>query len=155
MLVRKALEQDIDSMVSLSYEKRREYEKAQPQFWKYAEGAEKIQASWFKELLTNDQYIMLVTDDISAFLIGRIIPAPEVYDPGGLTLMIDDFCVKTPDLWKNHGRELIEQAKKLGKPKGVSQILVVCGHLDMPKREFLNSINLSIASEWYVGNLME
>ncbi len=152
-LIRIACEKDIDQMVALSYQKRREYEKAQPQFWKYAKSAEKIQASWFKELLTNEQYIILVANHISAFLIGRIIPAPEVYDPGGLTFMIDDFCVKTPDLWETCGKELVLEAKKIALAKGASQILIVCGHHDEPKRKFLRSIDLSIASEWYVGTI--
>jgi hypothetical protein len=40
MIIRPATPQDIDALVSLSYEKRRAYEKAQRQFWRYAEGAE-------------------------------------------------------------------------------------------------------------------
>ena len=41
---RKASRQDIQSMVSLSSEKRSFYEKVQPQFWKRAADADKIRA---------------------------------------------------------------------------------------------------------------
>lgn len=43
--------------------------------------------------------------------------APEVYDPGGLTLMIDDFCMQSENLWESVG------------------------------------FHLSIASEWFLGNI--
>ena len=43
---------DIDTMVSLSKAKRKLYEKAQPQFWRYSgEAGDKAQEKWFKELL--------------------------------------------------------------------------------------------------------
>ena len=140
ILIRPAESRDIQSMVDLSYIKRRKAEKAQPQFWRYAGAeAEMTQAKWFEELLENKDYIMLSAvlpvqtqktiedvilnlfqdplknkersrvkearddvgegsavenSDIVGFIIGRLVPAPEVYNPGGLTLMIDDFCVK-------------------------------------------------------------
>lgn len=37
-----ATKTDITAMVDLSYQKRRAYEKAQPQFWRYADGAEEV-----------------------------------------------------------------------------------------------------------------
>ncbi|MEY3197404.1 MAG: hypothetical protein RLZZ59_775, partial [Pseudomonadota bacterium] len=43
---------DISAMVSLSKAKRLAYEKAQPQFWRYAgEEGDKVQRQWFTELL--------------------------------------------------------------------------------------------------------
>ncbi len=52
IIVSKAIESDLESMVKLSYKKRREYEKAQPQFWKWAgETGEKTQSEWFATLL--------------------------------------------------------------------------------------------------------
>ena len=68
--VYKVTEKDIDAMVELSYQKRREYEKAQPRFWKYAKGAEAIQAKWFKELLDKDDWIMLAVYSSSSNLQG-------------------------------------------------------------------------------------
>lgn len=90
---------------------------------------------------------------ILGFIIGKLMHAPEVYNPGGLTIMIDDFCIKSEDLWGEAGSGLIDMIKIEGKIRGVSQIVVVCGAHDVKKREFLISQNLSIASEWFVGNL--
>ncbi len=42
MQIEMANKKDISAMVNLSYQKRKSYEKAQSQFWKYAEGAEGI-----------------------------------------------------------------------------------------------------------------
>ena len=147
---------DIEAMVSLSKEKRLRYEKAQPQFWRYAKNAETVQHKWFEELLKNDKYLMLTAKDthqtILGFIIGQCINAPAVYDPGGLTLMVDDFCVKA-NAWDFVGQKLIEAIKVHAKTKGVSQILVVCGNHDDPKRNFLIEQDLSIASEWFVGKI--
>ena len=150
---------DIDTMVSLSKAKRLAYEKAQPQFWRYAgEEGDKAQEKWFKELLEDKNYVMLTTEsnakEILGFVIGKLISAPEVYNPDGLTLMIDDFCVQSENVWQSVGHELIEEAKAAAKAKGATQIVVVCGAHDHPKRKFLSAQNLSIASEWFVGGMV-
>jgi hypothetical protein len=187
-MIRPSQPSDIDSMVSLSKAKRMLYEKAQPQFWRYAgEEGDKVQEKWFKELLEDKNYVMftairhcerlsyrhcerseaiqagspqshaLLRDDdaeVLGFIIGRLMPAPEVYNPGGLTVMIDDFCVQSENLWQSVGAELIKTVQIPAKAKGATQILVVCGANDYPKRKFLNEQNLSIASEWFVGGIV-
>ena len=148
---------DVPSLVALSYQKRRLYEKAQPKFWKYAgDHAEQAQTKWFEESLTLDDHIMLTAtqgDTIVGFIIGKLVAAPEVYNPGGLTLMIDDFCVKHPSDWLVVGAKLIDEIKIRAKEKGAAQIVVVSGAQDEPKRQFLRSCKLSPASEWYVGGI--
>jgi len=154
MEINSAAIKDIKNMVALSDLKRSEYEKYQPQFWKKAENANEIQAKWFKELLIREDHIILIAqenEELIGFVVGRLIKAPEVYNPGGMTLMIDDFCVKSSDLWIEVGGKLIEKLKELA--IGAAQILVVCGHHDELKKEFLKKIGLSIASEWYVGSI--
>jgi predicted acetyltransferase len=182
---------DIQSMVEMSYQKRRLYEKAQPQFWKYTgEEGDNSQRIWFKELLEDKNYLMFTAtsrckpksgkaaqennDSLTAldlsdnekvkssgdekvlgFIIGKLITAPEVYNPSGLTLMVDDFCVNCESLWRSVGAELIKSVRTSAKAKGASQILVVCGAHDYPKRNFLKEQNLSIASEWFVGGILE
>jgi hypothetical protein len=153
---------DVSYMVSLSKAKRLFYEKAQPTFWRYAgEEGDKAQEKWFKELLEDKNYVMFTAEndtpkdprEILGFVIGKRIAAPEVYNPGGLTLMIDDFCMKSENLWQSVGHELIEETKAAAKDKGAVQTLVVCGAHDNPKRKFLSAQNLSIASEWFVGDI--
>lgn len=150
---------DTIAMVSLSKAKRKLYEKAQPQFWRYAgEEGDNTQRQWFTELLEDKNYVMFTaesdTQEILGFVIGKLMPAPEVYNPGGLTLMIDDFCVNCENLWQSVGAKLIEEIKAAAKVKGATQIVVVCGAADLPKRKFLSEQNLSIASEWFVGGIV-
>ena len=166
---------DIDAMVSLSKAKRLSYEKAQPQFWRYAgEEGDNTQRQWFQELLEDKNYVMFTAienchprengdpvldsrirgNDIIGFIIGKLMPAPEVYNPGGLTLMIDDFCVQSEKLWQSVGHRLIATVKAVAKDKGATQIVVVCGAHDHPKRKFLSEQNLQVASEWFVGGMV-
>jgi hypothetical protein len=175
---------DISAMVSLSKAKRLAYEKAQPQFWRYAgEEGDKVQRQWFTELLEDKNYVMFTAtrhcepqsgeaiqknknwiasssaiprkdEEVLGFIIGKLMPAPEVYNPGGLTLMIDDFCVQSENLWQSVGHALIATVKAAAKAKGATQIVVVCGAHDNPKRKFLIDQNLSIASEWFVGGIV-
>ena len=114
MTIRPSQLSDIDDMISLSKSKRLEYEKVQPQFWRYArEEGDESQRIWFKELLQHKDYLMFTAagedQEIIGFIIGRLVPAPEVYDPGGLTLMIDDFCVHSENLWESVGFHLINE----------------------------------------------
>ncbi len=146
---------DIENMVILSYAKRRDYEKAQPQFWRYAEGAEVSQTEWFQELLNKDDHIFLVAksqSQVIGFIIGRIVIPPEVYNPG-LTLMVDDFCVSHSSQWSTVGSKLLTELKRRAQEKGAQQVLVVCGAHDQPKRHFLQGLSLTAASEWYVGKI--
>jgi RimJ/RimL family protein N-acetyltransferase len=154
--IRPATVGDINDIVALSYEKRRAYEKVQPQFWRHADGAEEAQEKWFECMMSKGIGIFLVAEaqnKIIGFIRGQLENAPEVYDPGGFTLMIDDFCVENSGLWSTVGYQLLEEIKIQGKQKGASQILVVSGHHDEPKRQFLKSQNLEIASEWFVGEM--
>lgn len=148
---------DIQNIVEMSYQKRLSYEKAQPKFWKYAGAdAELSQTKWFEEILTDNDYIMLAAESnqkIVGFVIGKLMPAPEVYNPGGLTLMIDDFCIADETEWHAIGSKLVQEIKTIAKTKGAAQVLVVCGAHDEPKRKFLRNQNLSIASEWFVGDI--
>ena len=155
--IRTTQKSDISSLVEMSYRKRLSYEKAQSQYWKYAgSNAENVQAKWFEELLLRDDHIMLTalgSNKIVGFIIGKLMHAPEVYNPGGLTLMIDDFCVLTEGGWPNVGSILIDEIKIIASTRGAAQILVVCGAHDEAKRRFLKNTGLTIASEWLVGDI--
>ena len=155
--IRPAMADDIKSMVALSKKKRLDYEKAQPQFWRHAPDAEIQQTTWFNQLLEQDDYLLLVAEankHIIGFIIGRIRQAPEVYQPSGLTLEIDDFCVESPTQWAIVGNALLHELKMQAKIKGATQVLVVCGAHDVPKANFLKDNQTMVASEWYVGNIL-
>ncbi|HQY22392.1 MAG TPA: GNAT family N-acetyltransferase [Gammaproteobacteria bacterium] len=159
IVIRLATSVDIEHMVAMSYQKRRDYEKAQPQFWKWAGvDAEVLQAKWFSELIARDEHVILVATDsnekIMGFIIGRLMPAPAVYNPGGLTLMIDDYCIENEHLWGSVGIKLINEIKVIAKAKQAVQILVVCGAHDKVKSQFLKNRGLAVASEWHVGSIV-
>ncbi len=154
--IRSATGADIGAMVILSDQKRSFYEQAQPQFWRQVTDANEKQAKWFEWLLSKDTHISLVAEvkqQIVGFIIGELKSAPKVYDPGGFTLMIDDFCVENLELWDSVGGHLLQELQQQAKQKGAIQTLVVCGQHDKPKKHFLKNSGLSIVSEWYVKEI--
>ncbi len=155
-IIRPATSADVSSMIALSDQKRSSYEQAQPQFWRRAEKANEEQAKWFEWLLSKNIHIFLVAEmnhQIVGFIMGELKSAPEVYDPRGLTLMIDDFCVESPELWSTAGGQLLCELQHQAKKRGAVQTLVVCGHHDEPKRQFLKREGLMLTSEWYVKEI--
>lgn len=66
--------------------------------------------------------------------------------------MIDDFAVTHND-WDETAGALLSEAQSLAKAAGAAHVVIVCGHLDEAKRNFLRSEGFSIASEWFVKNL--
>ena len=55
-----AQESHIQSMVQLSWKKRRNYEQVQPRFWMQAEHANQIRVDWFDEILAKESYLAYV-----------------------------------------------------------------------------------------------
>ena len=139
-------------MVHLSHKKRLEYSKSQPNFWKMAKNSDALQKQWFEEEIAKDDIISLCLNDKRGFIIGKIINPPEVYDAGP-TLMIDDFCVESPDLWMAVGIKLLNEIISIAKQKGVVQIVVVCGDHDLQKSQLLEKFNLNVASRWYIKTI--
>lgn len=151
-MIRKANKTDISWMVNLSYQKRLAYEKMQPNFWKIAENSNEIQKKYFEKELKNKNVIALIYQEKQGFVMGKLISPPEVYD-AGLTLMIDDFCVKSEDLWMTIGKELLDECQREAKIIGAKQILVVCGDHDMQKFLLLEAMNMKVASRWYTKTI--
>lgn len=154
--IRPATQADLGSIVVLSDKKRTDYERVQPQFWRRAEKANEEQTKWFEFLMARGIGIFLVAEvenRVVGFIRGQLENAPEVYNPGGATLMIDDFCVESPDLWPTVGQQLLQELMVQAKQRGASQVVIVAGHHDEPKRQFLKSQGLGIASEWYVSRI--
>ena len=139
-------------MMNLSYAKRLDYSKIQPHFWKMSENSNEVQSQFFNEEIAKDDVISLCNANNLGFIIGKLIHPPEVYD-AGLTLMIDDFCVKTHNLWISVGKELLEGCIKISKDRGAKQVLVVCGNHDTHKNSLLTQMNLLPASTWYTKQI--
>lgn len=156
MTIREAREDDVPQMVMLSAAKRTEYEAYQPLFWRKASDAEEQQKPFFRSLLTRENVIALVAergDAVQGFIIATLVGSPPVYDPGGLTCLVDDFTVAAPDLWTGAGKELLEAATQRAKVRGAVQVVAVCGQKDEPKRSLLAEVGCSVASEWWTKPL--
>jgi len=151
-MIRKAKKTDIDWMVEMSYQKRLNYSKKQKIFWKISENSNEIQKKYFEKELKNKNVIALIYQEKQGFVMGKLISPPEVYD-AGLTLMIDDFCVKSDDLWLTIGKELLCGCQREAKIMNAKQILVVCGDHDRQKFLLLEAMNMNVASRWYTKTI--
>jgi hypothetical protein len=88
---------------------------------------------------------------VAGFIIGRLTPAPPVYEPGGLTCLVDDFAVEHPDAWTSLGPLLLAELSRIALAQGAVQLVVVTGRHDEPKRRALQGTGLVVASEWWTG----
>jgi len=103
-------------------------------------------------LVENPETISLIHESdglIEGFILGSLIPAPPVYDPGGPTCLVDDFVVASPKDWGTTGRLLLTDLCKQAAQLGAAQVVVVCGPLDETKRRLLLEQDLTVASEWF------
>jgi hypothetical protein len=152
--VRAATGEDVAAMVSLSAAKRRTYAAIQPVFWRPAVDADARQTAWFTQLLERKGAIVLLAEDgqgVAGFAIGMLAPAPPVYDPGGFTCAIDDFCVRDEADWPSAGAALLREVRARARALGAVQVVVVCGAHDTAKRALLDGSGVTPASEWLTG----
>lgn len=154
--VRQAVPGDVPRMVSLSREKRASYARVRSQFWRPSADADDVQARFFGGLLAAPDHQVLVAEDeqgdVVGFCITRLVSAPPVYDPGGPTATIDDFCVADGDsAWLTVGRKLLTAARELAAQRGAVQLVVVAGAHDSAKRRMIERQGLSETSIWYTG----
>jgi hypothetical protein len=152
--VRRAVQDDLTSVLGLAAQRRSEYAEQQPRFWRPAEDAWARQSEFLGSMLSESEVKFFVACDsleIAGFIVARVVPAPPVYDPGGLTCFVDDFVVGEVSDWPIVGPELIEAAKTWAAERGAVQLVAVTGQHDLPKRKAFASAGLSAASEWWVG----
>lgn len=148
---------DVPAIAELAEQKRLEYQRYQPVFWRKAANSRERHIPWIEELVKRDDVITLVHEErdgiIDGFIIADFVPAPPVYDVAGPTCRVDDFTVAESQNWQAIGRELLEEVMRAAQRRGAAQIVVVCAHLDQPKRAMLAAAGFSIASEWYTKPL--
>lgn len=154
--IRNAQVSDVPALVELSEQKRTQYQQYQPVFWRKAEDSRQKQQAYFTHLLSKERTFVIVAERdgaISGFIIAGLVAAPPVYDPQGLVCSIDDYCLASEQEWEGLGRLLLESVMDEVRRQGAVLSVVVCGHLDQPKREMLAHAGFTIASEWYVRNV--
>jgi len=115
------------------------------------------QRAYFTSILDDNKTLVLTAADDDAdlrgFAIGRLVPAPPVYDPGGVSCMVDDFGVADPDEWLTIGPLLLDALRSWAASRVAAQMIVVTAHLDESKRTVLQRHGLTLASEWWVGSV--
>ena len=144
MDIRKARASDIEAATELVEHDRRQRQKHQSLFWRRAAKS----ATATREFLGK-----LLTEPDTFFLVARKFPAPPVYDPGGDTYLIDDFCVLEPRHWLTVGEALLSHASTLIHEHGGVQIVIICADRDLAKAEMLRRSDLTIASNWWTKPL--
>lgn len=151
--VRAASVDDAGRMAELAQLKREEYERHAPVLFRPKRGVRDLHRAFLASRIESEKHIALVheADDghVNGFLIASLVPAPPVYEPGGLTALVDDFTVEIPRLWPVVGRSLLDAAIGEAEPRGAVQTVVVCGAHDQPKREMLVDAGHFVASEWF------
>lgn len=150
--IRWAQADDVPAMVALSERYRRQLATYEPVFWRPASDAVEAQTRYFLSVLPRPEVLALVyraVDGLAGFVIATLQPAPPVYDPGGLTCLIDDFCVEEERYWPKAGAALLQEAMRCAKERGAVQVVVICPHRDQAKLTLLSAEGLSVASEWH------
>ncbi|HZF96193.1 MAG TPA: hypothetical protein VEZ20_15125 [Allosphingosinicella sp.] len=154
-LIRPARIDDVRAMTTLIEQRREQYERVQPVFWKRAARSASTTRWFYTSLLILARHKLVLVADrdggLLGFLIARRVRTPPVYSPGGPTAIVDDFCVKHPEDWMAVGGALLAEARALGRKAGWSQIVVVCGAEDEPKAAFLRATDLAVVTNWWRG----
>lgn len=122
-------------MVELADKARREYEPHAPVFQRRAANARDAHRPWLSGLVENPDAGTFVHEDpdgcADGFAVITTLPAPPVYDPGGLSSLIDDFAVLSGEVGDRR-----------------------CDPVhDEPKRAVLQDAGLYVASEWFTAPL--
>lgn len=155
-MIRKATQQDVPTMVELAEQRHIQYQQYQPTFWRKAADSREKHTPFLSKLVQDERVVALVSERngvVDGFLIATLVPAPPVYDTGGMTCSIDDFWVADGLDWKQSGKALLDEAMREMKARGAVQTVVVCAHLDESKRVMLAEEGFTIASEWYVRDI--
>ena len=155
-MIRKAEPGDVVAMIALAEARRHQYQQYQPVFWRKAPDSAEKQSPFLTQQLSSERVIARVFERegrIDGFVIGQLVPAPPVYAPGGPVLSVDDYCIASGTDWEATGRPLLEAVEAAARERGAVLTVVVCGHLDEPKRSMLRGQGFTIASEWYVRSL--
>jgi len=154
--VRSAAPGDVDAVVRLAAARRAQYETYQPVFWRAAADAAARHRPHLAGLIEEPAVITLVVvteRDVAGFAIATVAAAPPVYDPGGLTCMVDDFAVADSRDWPTVGVVLLRAVSRAALERGAAQMVVVTAQLDEAQRAVLAASGLSVASEWWVRPL--
>ena len=154
MHIREAKAEDVPACVEMIEARRLQYQGYEPAFWKKADDSAETTGPFFEMLFGKEENVCLAAEEAGkqvGFLIALPLRVPPVYDPGGPAATIDDFCVISEDRWADIGAALLAEARSRLRARGVSQVVVVCGHKDAAKSAMLRQTDMSLTTDWWTA----
>ncbi len=133
---------DADWAAGLMDERRREYERYSPVFWRPAAQARARHVRFLRRQLADPATVALRSP--RGFLIAQLRPAEA---------FVDDFAVDRAGTWSDDGAELLLAAWSRVRATGVGALRVVTAQADRPKSALLNGLGLDLAEQWWVHEL--
>ena len=153
MPVRTATGDDVDAICDLGREVREQLAELEPRFRRPHRDAAVNQRAWFRTLLKSEAHRVLVyerePDDVVGFVIGQLVPAPPIFDPGGKTLLVDD------GRWPNAaaGEALFAALRTWAVKQGATQLVGVTAVGDEDRRATFDALGLHPTTEWWTKEL--
>ncbi len=143
-----ATEDDLEFMLDLAEDRRNEYAKVQPVFWRASAEARPRQGLWFRHLLTlqpDGRARILISRSEAGERAGFLIASPGLVDAHDRNWNVDDFMVLRPELWATAGRRLLTSL--------ACEVTVTCACHDEPKRALMRAAGLRPAFTWFQKTL--
>ena len=153
-LVRPARDDDVAAVAAIADAKRHQRARQQPRFWNPAPDAVERHTPYLAGLVDDPGAVFLVAESggqVTGFAIGRLGPAPPVYEPGGDTCVVDDAALLREQDWPTVGDALLDRVRAVAEARGAVQLVVVAGLGDEAQSAVLSAAGLSVASQWWVG----
>lgn len=153
--VRGCVADDLTGVVEILEARREDYARYEPVLWKRRQRVGQASTDYLRIWLGAERTVCLVAavdEEIVGFLFGREMPTPPDYDAGS-TAEIDDYYVRSPELWPTAGASLLTEARMRFKAMGFQQMVVVSGYKDHAKMVFLRDHKLSLAAAWFTSAL--
>lgn len=148
MSVRTATAADVEACAGLLKAHREQLAGWNPRFWNPSAIAGPMTVAFLGHLVDQaETFLVFDRDGIEGFLIAMPVANPPVFDPGGPSVLVDDFCVRDGQ-WMEVGGALLARAREGWKARGVAQIVAVGADADAAKRAFLESQGLATTSVW-------
>ena len=154
MPIRPATEDDLPWMMSLCELARIQKNTLHPVDYDNPADYCRQRQTELEKWLASPQSICLVRDRYSepiAFLIARLVDAPPVYAPGGPVCLVEEFEVVRPQDMAVAGWQLLDECRRIARPRGAVLQRVISAAGDLDREEFLLATGFTVASEWYCG----
>jgi|GEM_PF-1126755 len=150
--IRLARTQDVLSIAELCERERRSHTPACNGFYAVVEDYASKRLPAIEQIVEANDTVAFVHETngaIDGLILGRLLNAPPVYDPGGKVCLIGDFFVEKPATWTDAGEALVAAADARVQEFGGVLACIECMRSDVEKRELLLSLKFSVASDWY------